>query len=285
MRALAALALAASILLASADAALAATRSPTRLWYRLRITYTGLDRIEVTRHARGIAGNASTVLVDAAAELRPESAVLLRRRPGRTFSVLTGRELTGRLTRYDHTLEESPPHCSPMREQQTGVQLGRIAGSFGFQPVGRDRVELFVSGNATSPQLAGRAATKITRPAWMCDLDALQRDGLFQLPHPFWRGRLLSPPLTLPRVVGADAMTLASTSPSLRRLRTPLSSQDGEAFAIRVPGARFGARRFTRTARLIGLIPIETAAESGERFAREVWTLKFTRCPRSRPCE
>lgn len=256
---------------------------PKRLWYTLRIRYRGSEGGDIERHAPGFAGEVSS-LFKAEAELRPESAILLRRRPGRTFSVLAGRSLTGRVTRLDTTFSETLPHCSALERQIAGIELGQVTGSFGIAPLGQDQVELVIGGDDTTAFLAGRAELKITSPAWSCDADALQRDRLFP-PSEAWRGRLLSPPLTLPRIVGREAEPVVTAGPAPRRLRTPYSAVPDNAYRIRFDGARFGARSFDRRAQLTKIIPIETATQSGFRRAQETWTLTFERCPDPRPCE
>ncbi len=103
---------------------------PKRLWYTLRIRYRGSEGGDIERHAPGFAGEVSS-LFKAEAELRPESAILLRRRPGRTFSVLAGRSLTGRVTRLDTTFSETLPHCSALERQIAGIELGQSPAASG----------------------------------------------------------------------------------------------------------------------------------------------------------
>lgn len=260
-----------------------AANPPTRLWYTLRITYARDDTSHVVRHGPGIAG-----VVDSEhkvrAAFRPESAILLRRARGRTFSVRAGRELTGSVTVDTSKTTETLPHCDPLQEVITGDPPGEITGTLGFEPAGRGSVNLQIAGNNQVDAISGELGYQVFRPLWVCDQDALIRDGLPYLPEPKWQGRLLSPPGVLPRIIGAPPVTLVPTGVGFHVLRSGLEHTYPE-FTLRMKGARFGSQHFTRTIDVTFRRPVDSATETGFRLYKEMWKLTFSRCPQPRPCE
>jgi hypothetical protein len=278
---MAAIALGLAILVVGPLPAATAAKPPTRLWYTLGITYARDDTSHVERHAPGYTG-----VVDSEHKVRatfhPESAILLRRGPGRTFSVRVGRELTGSITLATTTTTETLPHCDPLREVITGEVPGDIAGSLGFEPADRASVNIHVAGNDTVNALSGKFSHRVSRDLWVCDQDALLREGL-ALPGLKWQGRLLSPPGVQPHIIGAPPFTSNPTGAAFSPLRSGLELFQPE-FALRMKGAPFGSRHFTRTIDVTFRQPVGSATETGFSLYKETWKLTFSRCPQPRPC-
>jgi hypothetical protein len=274
-------------------------KPPSRLWYRVSIRYSG------TEHLTGLSAKTKEkyeTIVRRGVELHPQTAVLLRG-PERfasplAFSVLRGRPLLGRVTRYSSDYESDIPGCSHFERRVTARKLGQAQGRLAaeqFPPVDEYDVGIGIvdrDGRPAGPE--GLVAEhRVTMP-WFCNDDEMRRAGvpIDSPPRSGAWGHIdinFEPCADNPaeRCFGMrQAASIDREAVYFPTVRIPSCQNWLTCFeANKIHGARFGTRHFERVGKFHERKTFLTPhGDNAIRTLDETWTYTFTRCPTTAPC-